>query len=234
MYWRNIATMNFKKLTGLTLLLMVLASISMSNQPSMAQKIGRGKGTFSCGTYTGPFKEFQGKPATIAISKSLGEMAILVWTGGEMSGGWDSQKRCDLVTQKFNLNQAYRNLVSIIPGKSENNNLPVLCASPSPDIPDRVITCADERILMTLRPGDNASEFIRELAEINKKLKAQPFYHDPRLLRCHPSQYIFHKNGYEVCRDNSVVGLNVQALIRGTDMKLNEEVKNCKMFEPDC
>ena len=223
--------MNFKKLTGLTLLLMVLASISMSNQPSMAQKIGRGKGTFSCGNYTGLFKEFQGKPATIAESKKLGQRVIIVWT---MSGGWHYRKRCDSFTQKLNLNHESGNLISIIPGKLENNNLPVLCASPSPDIPDRVITCADERILMTLRPGDNASEFIRELAEINKKLKAQPFYHDPRLLRCHPSQYIFHKNGYEVCRDNSVVGLNVQALIRGTDMKLNEEVKNCKMFEPDC
>jgi hypothetical protein len=230
MYWRNIATMNFKKLTGLTLLLMVLASISMSNQPSMAQKIGRGKGTFSCGTYTGPFKEFQGKPATIAESKKLGQRVISVWT---MSGGWHYRKRCDSFTQKLNLNHESENLISIIPGKSENNNLPVLCASPSPDIPDRIINCPDERILMTLRPGDNASDFIRDLAEINKKLKARPFYHDPRLLRCHPSQYIFHKNGYEVCRDNAVVGLNVQALIRGTDMKLNEEVKNCKMFDPD-
>ena len=225
--------MNFKKLTWLTLSLMVLTSIPVSHQPSMAQKnIGRGKGVFSCGPYTGPFKEFQGKPATIAENKKLGR-GIIVWTG-EMAGGWDPQKRCDRVTDKFNLNQEKGNLISIIPGKSENNNLPVLCASPSSEIQNRVITCADERILMTLRPGDNASEFIRELAEINKKLKAQPFYHDPRLLRCHPSQYIFHKNGYEVCRDNSVVGLNVQALIRGTDMKLNEEVKNCKMFEPDC
>ncbi|MFM7408663.1 MAG: COP23 domain-containing protein [Cuspidothrix sp.] len=227
--------MNFKKLTWLTLFLMVLASIPMSHQPSRAEKIGRGKGVFSCGPYTGPFKEFQGKPATIAINKKLEQRGIIVWTG-EMAGGWDPQKRCDIVTYKFNLNQEKGNLISIIPGKSDNN-LPVLCASPSPDIPTKIISCSDERILMTLRPGDNASDFIRDLAEINVNSMAKPRNHRSRLLRCHSSQYIFDKNGHEVCRNGAIVGINVQSLKEGEEMKggnVTREPKKCQMFDPDC
>jgi hypothetical protein len=228
--------MNFKKLTWLTLSLMVLAYIPVSHQPSMAKKIGRGKAAFSCGPYTGPFPEFQGKPATIAENKKLGQRGIIVWTGA-MAGGWDPQKRCDKVTDKFNLNQEKGNLISIIPGKSENNNLPVLCASPSSEIQNRVITCADERILMTLRPGDNASDFIRDLAEINVNSMAKPRNHRSRLLRCHSSQYIFDKNGHEVCRNGAIVGINVQSLKEGEEMKggnVTRGPKKCQMFDPDC
>lgn len=140
-----------------------LAVISGLTQHSQAQQ-NQGKPSFFCGTDGG-------KPATIARLPQPNGNAVLrtliVWEI-DIIKGYSPQKRCRIVSQKFQDNQNTGDLVYIVSGKT--NNLPVLCASKQNH--NYIADCPDfnnySNVLMTLLPGDDSQGMIKQLGEINQ------------------------------------------------------------------
>ncbi|NEQ35857.1 MAG: hypothetical protein F6K40_05985 [Okeania sp. SIO3I5] len=134
-----------------------LAVISGLIQNSQAQQSG-GKASFFCGTD-------EGKPATIVrVPQRNGKTTLrtlIIWEIDDFKG-YPPEKRCPLVSQKFQDNQNTGDLKYIVSGKA--NNSPVLCASK--ENYNYIADCPDPNVLMTLLPGDDSQEMIRKLGEL--------------------------------------------------------------------
>ncbi|MCL2934899.1 MAG: COP23 domain-containing protein [Trichodesmium sp. MAG_R03] len=136
-----------------------LAVISGLTQHTQAQQSRRGA-SFFCGTDGG-------EPATIArlrqnngntISKTL-----IIWKIDDFKG-YPPEKRCRLVSKKFQDNQNTGNLKYIVSGKA--NTWPVLCASKQKY--NYIVDCPEPNVLMTLLPEDDSQEMIRKLKKSNR------------------------------------------------------------------
>jgi len=135
-----------------------LAIISGLTQHTQAQQSGD-KASFFCGTD-------EGKPATIARLQENGKTTLktlIIWEIDDFKG-YPPEKRCTLVSQKFQDNQNTGNLKYIVSGKA--NTWPVLCASKQNY--NYIVDCPDSNVLMTLLPGDDSQEMIIKLEKLNK------------------------------------------------------------------
>lgn len=147
---------------GLIIIFMVWGAVVATAQNTLSQQ--RASGTFSCG-------QDNGRPATIVQHPQRGNVTLILWTSDYFRGsGWDNQRRCEQVSSKFQQNQTRNVLKAIVSGTY--NNLPVLCAFPGDEIPSQVIPCQDERVLMTLRPGDDSQASIQQLIGLNGNITA--------------------------------------------------------------
>ncbi len=130
---------------------------------------GQSKASFFCGTDNG-------EPATIARLPQSNSTPILrtfiVWRIDDFEG-YPPQKRCRLVSQKFQDNQATGDLRYIVSGKA--NGWYLLCASKQKH--SYIVECADPNILMTLLPGDDSQGMIRQLVELNIGRSKDPLKH---------------------------------------------------------
>ncbi|NEO57091.1 MAG: hypothetical protein F6K54_30880 [Okeania sp. SIO3B5] len=164
--------MNFQFVTKwATISCFSLVVISGLVQNSQAQQ-SRGKASFFCGTDGG-------KPATIArIPQPNGSSVLktlIIWETNAFKG-YPPEKRCPLVSQKFEDNQNTGDLKYIVSGKA--NTWPVLCASK--DSKNYIVNCPDANVLMTLLPGDDSQEMIRKLGEASYKNSSTVLKHRAR------------------------------------------------------
>ena len=151
--------MNFKFIKQwLTIGCFSLAVISGLTQHTQAQQ-SRRRASFFCGTDGG-------QPATIGrLPEKDGNTplkTLIIWKIDDFKG-YPPEKRCRLVSQKFQDNQNTGHLNYIVSGKA--NSWPVLCASKQNY--DYIVDCPDPNVLMTLLPGDDSQEMIRKLQQIN-------------------------------------------------------------------
>lgn len=124
------------------LLSFVLAPLGVKAAPSSQ---------FYCGQY-------QGKPATLAKT-SRGDVPIIVWTSTWASGsGFTPQKRCGMVSQKFQQFNASGTLKFLTTGNI--NGYGVLCAVKSQT------SCKASDILLTLEKGENPQLILADLLKV--------------------------------------------------------------------
>ena len=151
--------MNFKFIKQwLTIGCFSLAVISGLTQHTQAQQ-SRRRASFFCGTEGG-------QPATIArLPEKDGNTplkTLIIWKIDDFKG-YPPEKRCRLVSQKFQDNQNTGHLNYIVSGQA--NGWPVLCASKQNY--NYIVDCPDPNILMTFLQGDDSQEMIRKLQQIN-------------------------------------------------------------------
>ena len=151
--------MNFKFIKQwLTIGCFSLAVISGLTQHTQAQQ-SRRRASFFCGTEGG-------QPATIArLPEKDGNTplkTLIIWKIDDFKG-YPPEKRCRLVSQKFQDNQNTGHLKYIVSGKT--NGWPVLCASKQNY--NYIVDCPGPNVLMTLLQGDDSQEMIRKLQQIN-------------------------------------------------------------------
>jgi len=180
--------MKVKLLTrGLFIFFMVWGAVVATAQSTLSQQ--QAPGTFSCG-------QDSGRPATIVQHPQRGNVTLILWISRYFEGsGWDHQKRCEQVSSKFQQNQKSGVLKNIVAGTY--NRYYVLCAFPG-DVPDQVIPCENERVLMTLRPEDDPQAFIKKLAAVNGDESQDPLVHSRSL---------------EVSPNRKLIGLNMNRWI---------------------
>ena len=145
-----------------------LAVISGLTHHTQAQQSRRGA-SFFCGTDGG-------EPATIArLSQNNGNTiskTLIIWKIDDFKG-YPPEKRCRLVSQKFQDNQNTGNLKYIVSGKA--NSWPVLCASKQNY--NYIVDCPGPNVLMTLLQGDDSQEMIRKLQQLNTGDSNTPMMH---------------------------------------------------------
>ncbi|NEO56588.1 MAG: hypothetical protein F6K54_28050 [Okeania sp. SIO3B5] len=133
-----------------------LAVISGLIQDGQAQQR---KASFFCSTDGG-------KPATIARlpqpNGQIDQKTLIIWETNAFQE-YPAEKRCLIISQKFQDNQDTGDLKFIVSGKA--NGWPVLCASKENH--NYIVDCPDSNILMTLLAQDNSQEIIKKLVEIN-------------------------------------------------------------------
>ncbi|MBD2384877.1 COP23 domain-containing protein [Cylindrospermum sp. FACHB-282] len=138
------------KLASLTNVLaagaIALSSVTAIHQPSQAQGT-----TFFCGTS-------QGVPSTLA-NTPRGTVVVVKWVSKHFSrGGYNPQTRCEEVSARFQKHYTQGNLNFITAGYL--NNQPAICAG------NGGIPCTSEKLLFTLKPGQNAARTIQQLFNV--------------------------------------------------------------------
>ena len=153
---------------------------TMIHLPSDAQS---NRARFYCGTY-------QGYPATIAGHPTRGNIPLLVWRTTDFGSSFSPQKRCDIISQKFEINNQNGTLQYIVEGRARNGAT-VLCASRSKKT-WLMNPCPDSQILMTLRRGiDDPREMIKHLAEMNREVSSvDPLNHSGVMQTSSDNQFI--------------------------------------------
>ena len=145
-----------------------LAIISGLTHHTQAQQ-SRRRASFFCGTDGG-------EPATIArLPQNNGNTipkTLIIWKINDFKG-YPPEKRCRLVSQKFQDNQNTGHLKYIVSGKA--NSWPVLCASKQNY--DYIVDCPNSNVLMTLLQGDDSQEMIRKLEGLNTGDSNAPLIH---------------------------------------------------------
>lgn len=102
---------------------------------------------------------------------------MIIWKSNYFSNsGYNNQLRCELVSRRFQQNQQSEVLNYIVYGRYYG--LPALCASRS--ISDMVIQCPAERVLVTLRPGEDPQEFLLEITNLQHSVN--PIQHSANLI----------------------------------------------------
>ena len=145
-----------------------LAVISGLTHHTQAQQ-SRRRASFFCGTDGG-------EPATIArLPQNNGNTipkTLIIWKINDFKG-YPPEKRCRLVSQKFQDNQNTGHLKYIVSGKT--NGWPVLCASKQNY--NYIVDCPGPNVLMTLLQGDDSQDMIRKLEGLSTGHSNAPLKH---------------------------------------------------------
>ena len=151
--WATIGCLSFAAIFGLT-----HHSRAQDNSPLA---------NFYCGTHNG-------KSATIADHPSRGKITMIIWESNYfINAGYDTQKRCRIISDRFNKFQSKGSLRKIVP--SRTNNLPVLCALDS--LNGYTGSCPSTNVLMTLKPRDSAQAMVNQIGELNLRDSVNPLTH---------------------------------------------------------
>jgi hypothetical protein len=109
---------------------------------------------FYCGNYSGV-------PATLTTSRSGNVVPIILWKSNVFSAdGWSPERRCQDVSQRFNTLHNQGALQYLSTGRM--NGMPVICAASS-----KGSGCSG--LLYTLKPGQNASQTLKNLLAVRIK-----------------------------------------------------------------
>lgn len=104
-----------------------------------------------------------GAPATMTTTRSGKQVPIILWKSNVFSAdGWSPERRCGEVSQRFNTLHQSGSLKYLTTGRM--NGMPVICAARSEGS-----GCVDGGLLYTLKPGQNASQTLRNLLAIRVK-----------------------------------------------------------------
>ncbi|MEI6330638.1 MAG: COP23 domain-containing protein [Pseudanabaena sp.] len=151
----------------------VMALSGLSAETSYAQS--ERKSSFYCG------KSADGRYVTV-FDNGRGARAVVINWVKRFAQDWNPERRCEQVSRKFQQNYQLGNLRYLVPGIATNGTgLPVICSSPVKV--SQVIGCADEKIVMTLRPEDDSNEFLERLVKLNTESNSP-------LSQSYPSQYV--------------------------------------------
>lgn len=130
-----------------TLVLSVAANF-ISSSPAQSQQ----KPSFTCDTSSGV-------PATVVQSPQHGTVRIIEWKTTEFGDDFNPQKRCGVVSEKFQQYAQAGTLKYFTTGSV--NRQPVICAVASQNAP-----CNSESMLYTLKQGSNPSETLKQLLDV--------------------------------------------------------------------
>jgi hypothetical protein len=104
-----------------------------------------------------------GAPATMTTTRSGKQVPIILWKSSVFSAdGWSPERRCGEVSQRFNNLHQTGSLKYLTTGRM--NGMPVICAARSEGT-----GCVEGGLLYTLKPGQNASQTLRNLLAIRVK-----------------------------------------------------------------
>ncbi|MGB3655184.1 MAG: COP23 domain-containing protein [Rivularia sp. (in: cyanobacteria)] len=136
-----------------------VGTIAAIDEPSQAQ--GR---NFYCG-------QSGGVPSTL-VNTPRGTIVVIKWVSSHFnSAGYDPQRRCEEVSSRFQKHYNQGNLDFITAGYL--NNQPAICAG------NGGVPCTSEKLLFTLKPGQNAANTIQQLFNIRTGA-AGPLYESTR------------------------------------------------------
>ncbi len=139
--------MKQKLTTCLMMGAIAISTIFTGSQPSQAQS-----STFSCG------RTSEGTPVTVA-NTPRGTVEVIRWVSKHFSGsGYTPQRRCEEVSSRF---ESYKNkgMLNFITAGYLNGQ-PAICVG------DGSTPCSSDRLLFTLKPGQNAAREIQQLFNI--------------------------------------------------------------------
>ena len=112
------------------------------------------QGKFYCGSYSGV-------PATLTTARSGKTVPIILWKSNNFtSDGWAPERRCQDVSQRFNTLHSQGALQYLSTGRM--NGMPVICAAAA-----KGSGCSG--LLYTLKPGQNASQTLKNLLAVRIK-----------------------------------------------------------------
>lgn len=112
------------------------------------------QGKFYCGSYSGV-------PATLTTARSGKTVPIILWKSHNFtSDGWSPERRCQDVSQRFNTLHSQGALQYLSTGRM--NGMPVICAA-------AVKGNGCSGLLYTLKPGQNASQTLKNLLAVRVK-----------------------------------------------------------------
>jgi hypothetical protein len=188
---------------------LVLGAAINITSPSTAQQ--RPVSEYFCGT------DKDGVPATM-IQLREGSLPVIRWVRDfAPDSRWTPPERCRQVSLKFKQNQQSDNLRYIVPGKSAENGLPVLCAARQ--VSSHIISCPDAQILMTLRDGARPQDYIDQIAEINVNPTSGPINDESSSFVCTSSVVVI-KNGRRICPEGAVRGIDMgRFIMEGTERR---------------
>lgn len=117
----------------------------------------KASGKFYCGNYNGV-------PSTMTNSSKSGKaVPIILWKSSHFSSdGWSPERRCDVVSARFNTLHQKGQMNHLSTGLM--NGMPVICAVATKPGP-----CAQDGLLYTLKPGQNPNKTLRNLLTIRTK-----------------------------------------------------------------
>ncbi|MBD2212780.1 hypothetical protein H6G27_23325 [Nostoc linckia FACHB-104] len=138
------------------------ATLTVSISPALSQSVSTNsqpdKVTFYCREI---FDKASGEkiPATVAwVPERKGHISLIGWKSQVFPRNFSPQKRCELVTQKFQ--QFYDNGGLNYLTHGINNGYPVICS-----IPNQGETCNGTNQLFTIRPGSNPTIVLQRLID---------------------------------------------------------------------
>ena len=138
--------------------LAITASFTAS-QPALSQGA-----EFVCGTSA------EGLPATIVRSAKHGDKTMIVWSSSHFAGsGYNNQRRCNDVTQKFQDFYKKGTLKYLVNGTS--NGQAIICA-----IPNKKTACNGKTQLYTLKTRGEAKAKLKQLQSIRSGASSRPMY----------------------------------------------------------
>jgi hypothetical protein len=134
----------------------VLAAAVAGGTPA-AQAKAQG---FVCSTLSGV-------PTTLATMADGKAVPVIRWNSTVFDGaGWTPERRCQEVSARFDRFNRLGRLTYLTTGRI--NEQPVICTAPSNG-------AGCDGLLYTLKPGQNATETLRNLLEVRLKVRA-PLY----------------------------------------------------------
>ncbi|MGB6298020.1 MAG: COP23 domain-containing protein [Rivularia sp. (in: cyanobacteria)] len=134
--------------------------ITAINEPSQAQSR-----TFYCG-------QSKGIPSTL-VNTPRGTVVVVKWVSRHFNrAGYNPQRRCEEVSSRFQRHYNQGNLNFITAGYL--NNQPAICAG------NGGVPCTSEKLLFTLKPGQNAANTIQQLFNIRTGASG-PLYESTRV-----------------------------------------------------
>jgi hypothetical protein len=99
----------------------------------------------------------------MTTTKSGKKVPIITWKSSHFSGsGYTPQRRCEIVSQRFNTLHQRGQMNLLTTGRM--NGLPVICAAATNPGP-----CVQDGLLYTLKPGQNATQTLKNLISIRTK-----------------------------------------------------------------
>jgi len=105
----------------------------------------------------------QSVPSTNAVKADGGQVPVIRWTSNTFdAAGWSPERRCQEVSNRFNIYLQQGRLAYITTGRI--NNLPVICTAAKNGGP-----C--DGLLFTLKPGQDATATLQNLLEIRVKAR---------------------------------------------------------------
>lgn len=133
----------------------IVVVLSLMTLPTKSQAVESGS-RFVCG-------RSQEVPSTIAIKPDGSQVPIIRWTSTTFSSaGWSQERRCQIVSNRFNTFYQQGRLSCLTTGRM--NGLPLICTAAN-----KGGGC--DGLLYTLKPGQNAKATLQALLDIRVRAR---------------------------------------------------------------
>jgi hypothetical protein len=148
--------MNTKNIAVLSIFSSLALVASVNILPSEAQT----RNIYNC-------LQYRNQPTTV-VDTTRGRIQLIVWKSGFFSSaGWTPEKRCQVVTQRFQKFSDNGTLRYIATGRM--NNAPVICVA---EKKPSGFKCLPNGLLITLQPNDNPSTVLKDMFDISSRISS--------------------------------------------------------------